>query len=724
MSQLNSMAIPMEGKYSKSELLELKNKMNAKALAKRRSKTALRLAANIIFAILVLLPLLYAVSIALMPSNELFTTDLNLFPKHPTLQNFKEAFTTVPLLRFILNSFIMAGCITIGQIISCSLEECLFLYREFSTEVLRLLVPATTMDSSHVKMESFVAAFMLGMKEYFGNVDHLRATVSEVPVPDADYRKQYLVIYDSVPGGTGYLKQLMHEKNALIDIFEKALHVMENCTCKDDPQKDGCYHCLFAYRQSQQIGHISRTAAIRMLKAILSGKDNIEQIQKINDIPVNPLFDSELESRFMEAIRQKVGTANVSDTIRNGKHSYYVKFNDHAWEIEPQVLLGPDEGVKVQCKPDFIFWPISASDHLPVAVFTDGFLYHKDIVSNDTLKREAIRRSGKFRVWSLSFKDVQSIFAPQGDYATATLESERMPYGKVMYQNTVGKIKGKNITPSTENAIDLLIDYLTLPNAEEIFKTQAYAYALSLLDPKLMKNNLAFMNWKEIIDEVSYQTHFTYVDFVFPGTAFGKWIPRSSNAHLQIYAGIIAGELKKQGPVTVCAVLNDEKDQRTDKYENEWNGLWHFTNIMQFSEQFIAVSSTGLQNMNYLALPIVDTFSTPFDEATVGMAVSDGWTELLKSEMAQLFEEETLTFIDMAKDEKIPAPTEEDIGYEVEGNDGEVVATVEIAWPDRKIGYLTADQLEDKEALEAAGWKILSITDLAGAITLFEGGES
>ena len=37
MSQLNSMAIPMEGKYSKSELLELKNKMNAKALAKRRS---------------------------------------------------------------------------------------------------------------------------------------------------------------------------------------------------------------------------------------------------------------------------------------------------------------------------------------------------------------------------------------------------------------------------------------------------------------------------------------------------------------------------------------------------------------------------------------------------------------------------------------------------------------------------------------------------------------
>ena len=92
-------------------------------------------------------------------------------------------------------------------------EECLFLYREFATEALRILIPATTMDSTTVRLESFTATFMLGMKERFGNVDHLRATVSEVPVADADYRKQYLVIYDSVPGGTGYLKQLMRARS-------------------------------------------------------------------------------------------------------------------------------------------------------------------------------------------------------------------------------------------------------------------------------------------------------------------------------------------------------------------------------------------------------------------------------------------------------------------------------------------------------------------------------
>ena len=96
----------------------------------------------------------------------------------------------------------------------------------------------------------------------------------------------------------------MNEEASIIDVFERALQKMEQCSCKDDPQKDGCYHCLFAYRQSYNIGSISRSAAIRMLKSILSGKDNKTKIEKLGSIPVNSLFDSELERRFVEAIAQ------------------------------------------------------------------------------------------------------------------------------------------------------------------------------------------------------------------------------------------------------------------------------------------------------------------------------------------------------------------------------------------------------------------------------------
>ena len=280
-------------------------------------------------------------------------------------------------------------------------EECLFLYREFATEALRILIPATTMDSTTVRLESFTAAFMLGMKERFGNVDHLRATVSEVPVADADYRKQYLVIYDSVPGGTGYLKQLMQRQDSLVDIFEKALRVLENCTCKDDPQKDGCYHCLYAYRQSNQIGQISRKTAISLLKAIISGKDNIEEIPMLGNIPVNSLFESELERRFIEAldrIHTESGSLNPVKALVNGKEGYRMKVGDTVWEIEPQVVLDASSGVSVTSRADFVLWPVrEAGNRKPVVIFTDGFQYHKDRVADDTLKREAILRSGRCR---------------------------------------------------------------------------------------------------------------------------------------------------------------------------------------------------------------------------------------------------------------------------------------------------------------------------------------
>ena len=39
----------------------------------------------------------------------------------------------------------------------------------------------------------------------------------------------------------------------------------------------------------------------------------------------------------------------------------------------------------------------------------------------------------------------------------------------------------------------------------------------------------------------------------------------------------------------------------------------------------------------------------------------------------------------------MPATEEDNIGFEVEGTDGEVLATVEIAWPDLKIGFLTEE---------------------------------
>ena len=222
-----------------------------------------------------------------------------------------------------------------------------------------------------------------------------------------------------------------------------------------------------------------------------------------------------------------------------------------------------------------------------------------------------------------------------------------------------------------------------------------------------MQNSLAFNNWKMIVEDINDQTHFTDADFVFPGTFFGTWIPRMTNAHLVIHAAILASELKKEGAVAVCAVLKDEKDHRTDKYEQEWNGFWRFHNLMQFADTFIAVSSVGVSRMDYLALPALANETCDLAEPpTTSVNEWDAIKEIL-------FDNEAKAFVDYAKGAGIPAPDEDNIGFEVEGNSGEVIATVEIAWPDKHVGFMTADQVEDKEKLQDMGWKILNILDVA-----------
>ena len=159
-----------ENTMTKEQLLALKTQMNAKALAKRRTRTGIRLAANFVMAFVILLPLLYALSIAFMPSGELFTMELNLLPKNPTLSNFRDALVNVPLLRFILNSFIMAGCITIGQIITCSLSAFAFSFLEFKGKgILFAIVMATMMVPGEATIISnYLTVGNLGMLDTYG----------------------------------------------------------------------------------------------------------------------------------------------------------------------------------------------------------------------------------------------------------------------------------------------------------------------------------------------------------------------------------------------------------------------------------------------------------------------------------------------------------------------------------------------------------------------------
>ena len=131
---------------NEEQLQELHRTMKARARRKNRTQKGVLLTLNTFMAIFMMLPLLYAISVALMPANELNSMAMNLVPSHPTLENVKNALSQVSLGKFILNSFIVAGCITIGQIITCSLAAFSFSFLEFKGKnLLFMLVMATMM---------------------------------------------------------------------------------------------------------------------------------------------------------------------------------------------------------------------------------------------------------------------------------------------------------------------------------------------------------------------------------------------------------------------------------------------------------------------------------------------------------------------------------------------------------------------------------------------------
>lgn len=196
-------------------------------------------------------------------------------------------------------------------------------------------------------------------------------------------------------GWHGVPKELMRDATPLFEVFKLALAKLNACGCTSDESKDGCYACLYGYHNSHERKHVSRRTAAKLLTEIVGHEAALKPVKTIGEaVTQNHLFDSELERRFIEALRRKAadGSARieVKEDLVRGKAGYFLKAGAHHWRVEPQVSLGPDQGVVIPSKPDFVLWPETDSGCLPIAVFLDGWQYHKDKIGDDIAKRMAI----------------------------------------------------------------------------------------------------------------------------------------------------------------------------------------------------------------------------------------------------------------------------------------------------------------------------------------------
>ncbi len=579
-------------------------------------------------------------------------------------------------------------------------DNCMFLYREFVSEAIRVLIPAIKMEDAK-KVESFAAAIMLGLKKKFGSVDHLRFAVTDVPEPDSEVRKSYMVIYDTVPGGTGYLKQLTvtspEGKPAMMELFELALDAMENCSCASDPEKDGCYHCVYGYRQSNRINQISRRIAVDMLKQILSGGP-MEKISNIRQISVNTLLDSLLEAKFLEALSMaKVNGKRVemNKAVVGGKEGYTLTIGENLWRLELQVPLSGDQGVKIPSKPDFVFRPQRNLGRMPVAVFTDGKSYHIDIVGDDIQKRMAIREGLGWPVWSLTWQDVmEKCDRKEEAKAKEVISTNSLP-GKDLTRQTLQKYNLIDI--SNKSAFDLLIDYLAAPDGDWLFQTYASAAVLGMLQLK-ESGDLDYMNtWSEGYRALP-ELRWTVPKPTFKQALIGIHEPLKG---LRVYACLpasgVRGGRDAEGKVVrifdetkVTAVLTLDDQLPESKLVPAWRGFLHISNLLQFVPKALLAAESGIRAHKYDAL--IEEGQKP----TAAVKIDSKWKIIIDG----LVDPPVIDLAKRLRDEGVVAPEE---GLYSKEDDAPMS---EFQWADKKVLVQSDDEQSYKELLESQGWKV------------------
>mgnify|MGYP001300072974 CR=1 FL=1 len=110
-----------------------------------KTKKCILYSFNIVIGLLIISPILYGLSVSLMTPDEIFSYPPKLFPSSINLDNYKHVITTVPIFRFIFNSFYVSLVVTIGQIITSCLAAYAFSYFNFKGRNLLFVLCLSTL---------------------------------------------------------------------------------------------------------------------------------------------------------------------------------------------------------------------------------------------------------------------------------------------------------------------------------------------------------------------------------------------------------------------------------------------------------------------------------------------------------------------------------------------------------------------------------------------------
>ena len=296
-------------------------------------------------------------------------------------------------------------------------ETDVFLMRGFATEALRIVIPVVG-EADDDDLKSFVAAINLGMRRHFaGKVDHIHSTIFEAQL-DGMTSVRSLYLYDAVPGGSGYLRQIGSHPETMRAVIARAADALRDCPCNQEPERNGCYRCVKPYRAQFGPGEPDRDRARNLMETILQQWDSLTRTETgIDDSIRDSLVESALENRFLRALAKLYGEAALTPQVLGGGRRGFVLKAGNApatrlWTIESQVQIDARFRGMPRKRIDFLLTPVGRASERPVVIEMDGIEYHATTVNQDVLDRLTMIRSGELSVWTLAWKDLDQEVAP------------------------------------------------------------------------------------------------------------------------------------------------------------------------------------------------------------------------------------------------------------------------------------------------------------------------
>ena len=396
-----------------------------------------------------------------------------------------------------------------------------YLTRSIKTEALKILLPVQEFQDEATQ-RMFKSGLELGLRKYYkGNPTHIGFEFySEFNRSNQRFDK-YLVLYDKVPGGTGYLQKLFNTVE-FTDLLIKSYESIRDCKCQNI-EKDGCYRCILSYSNQFIRKDLSRAYAEQLFSKIVKSSPNWEVVEKGLSTLTDDGYieESELERKFIFVLnkyaqnypdlgiqfneRKVDGVYHYEITlpIKNGKIKY---------QIIPQVELGEKDGIEFGTRSDFYFKCSSIEingesvqdieqiqSYSDVALYLDGFTYHASENNMRFYKdigiRNSIAQTQNIKQWSLSWRDLEIFEKREEDEFFLNNKRYRSSINLMNSILEKAKISVNNSILENRNSIERLLWYLSNQNTN-ISSTLGYKFGMFREDPK---SNIFDFKSKEIL---------------------------------------------------------------------------------------------------------------------------------------------------------------------------------------------------------------------------------